>query len=239
MANIVISLSILAPLAFGTWTYRNMLDRRMLLFCMAGAAVGLPIGLAVYVDVTWLMQGTGAAILLMAVHGLATGQGQVTSTNSRLWSIAAGATSGFLSGAVGIGGPPIAAYAVRQHWSPSRFRAFVISFSMTLALLKAVSLAATGLIEGTVLLLAVIAVPFGYLGSRLGVIVSQKFNTVQFRRMTLALLAFVSIGLIVRGSPSQQLSSFRSETLQITQQENIQSSLSKMKGIESCQLLDF
>ena len=69
MANIVISLSILAPLAFGTWTYRNMLDRRMLLFCMAGAAVGLPIGLAVfvYVDVTWLMQGTGAAILLMAV----------------------------------------------------------------------------------------------------------------------------------------------------------------------------
>ncbi len=223
MANIVISLSVLAPLAAGTWTYRSMLDWRMLLYCMAGATAGLPIGLAVfvYVDASWLVRGTGAAILLMAVHGLVMGKGQVISTASGRWSAIAGAASGFLAGAVGIGGPPIVAYAVRQPWSPSQFKAFVISFLLTLALLKNVSLAVAGLINSRILLLAAIAVPFGYLGSQLGISASRKINSDHFRRMTLVLLAFASFGMIVCGSPSHQLSSAQSSSLQLTQQMNI------------------
>ena len=229
-ANLIVSISGLVPLAFGLWAYRLGLDWRGLGHCLAGAAIGLPIGLLVfvYVEADWLMQGTGIVILLTALHDLFTWSRRHAATSiSQAWSTVAGTVSGFLAGAVGIGGPPIAAYAVRQSWSPEQSKAFVISFMMTLSLLKAFSLVAAGLIGNKVWMLAAVAVPFGYVGSRLGIVASRKINVDCFRRRTLVMLVLVSFGMIVRGNPSELQKIVHIDRHQTTQNENIPSTFGR------------
>ena len=211
LANLVVSLSAVAPLVLAMWSYRRGLDRRLLAICLSGAVVGLPLGLVVFmaVEAHWLLRGTGLAILIFAIQGLRTQPNEVVGTASRWGSALAGVTSGFLSGSVGIGGPPVAVYAAGQSWSPERFKAFVLSFSLVLVLMKAVGLAATGLLGSDVLWLSVVAAPFGFLGTWLGVRASKNINAVRFRQIAMAMLVLISLDMILREKPSLPATSLR------------------------------
>lgn len=49
---------------------------------------------------------------------------------SALWTGLAGSTSGFLTGAVGMGGPPVVAWTMLANWEPARARAFLWAASL-------------------------------------------------------------------------------------------------------------
>ena len=48
----------------------------------------------------------------------------------------AGATGGFLAGAVSIAGPPIAAFGLKQEWPQNRFKAFITQCLIIIAIYK-------------------------------------------------------------------------------------------------------
>jgi len=207
-ANLVVSLSVLVPLAAAVWTYRTGLDWRLLAWCLSGALLGLPIGLLVFVtlDADWLVRGTGLVILLIVLDSFRQ-QGEPSPRPiSPLWTVAAGAASGMLVGAVGMGGPPVVAYAARQAWSAVRFKAFLISFLLILAGLRACSLAATGWIDGRVLWYSLAVVPFGLAGGHLGTLASRRIDGLRIRRTAMVLLLFLSAGMILRGHPRSMAS---------------------------------
>ncbi|MFV1966665.1 MAG: sulfite exporter TauE/SafE family protein [Pirellulaceae bacterium] len=204
LGNLIVSLSMLVPMLYTTLTYRRQIQPLPLVSSLAGAAIGLPIGLIAFafVDPNWLVRGTGVVILLTVLDGVHRGRRRTAlRTPSKAWSLSAGLASGFLSGSVGIGGPPVAAYASRQPWSPGEFKAFVLSFSLAVVTLRVIGLFVTGFLSRDVLLFSAAAVPFGYLGAWLGAVASKRINARRFRQLTFTLLAFSSVGMIIHGRP--------------------------------------
>ncbi len=203
-ANVIVSLTILVPLVFSTWAYRRGLEWPTLLWCLGGAAIGLPMGLFVFstIDSRWLVRGTGFAILLLALDGLfLSSRNSSGKAPSFLWTTFAGAASGLLAGAVGVGGPPVVAYASRHPWSPNQIKAFLLSFSLMLSLLRVFGLAMTGWIDEKGIFYSAIALPFGLIGGYLGTRFSRKIDALQFRRITMAVLLLLSIGMLTGNPP--------------------------------------
>jgi uncharacterized membrane protein YfcA len=209
-ANIVVSLSMIFPLTLAIWAYREGIDWRTMAFCLAGSAFGLPLGLWIFstIDPNWLIRATGVVILLLSLDGLRRREAHDEKPVSRRWSALAGCASGVLSGSVGMGGPPVAAYAARQPWQPNQIKAFLISFSLVLSVMKAAGLVVTGWTDNrTVLLYTAAAIPFGFAGSQVGIIASRNINARRFRQITMAALVVLSLGMIIRGQPGDHQSS--------------------------------
>ena len=206
LANIVVSLSVLVPLTFAMWTYRHGLDWRVLRWCLSGAALGLPVGFFVFTtfDADWLVRSTGFMVFLIAVDSLFMRRDVSAQAASPLWGVTAGVAGGILAGSLGMGGPPIAAYAARQHWSAAQFKAFLASFFLIIAVLRALGLVATGWVDQTVVFYSVAAVPFGLAGGYLGVLASRNIDVRHVRRTAMVVLLFLSVGMIFRGRPHER-----------------------------------
>lgn len=203
-ANLVVSFSAFIPISYAAWRNRQELDRKLFGICVLSAAAFLPIGLFVFktISADLLMRGTGVVILILSLDGLREKSTQATSLGwNRFWAAIAGATSGFMTGAVTIGGPPVIIFAAKQNWSASQFKAFVTLFLLMLTLLKGAGIVVANLLTTRIVILALVSIPFGYLGGWLGHRATRHINTAHFRRISLILLVFMSVVMIFRGSP--------------------------------------
>ncbi|TWT61630.1 sulfite exporter TauE/SafE family protein [Rubinisphaera italica] len=208
-ANLIVSYSAFAPIALAAWAYRKEMVRESILLAVTSALLALPLGIAVlvYVDDDLLVRFTGLIILAMAIDGLVRKATVSTeTTTSNLWTILAGAASGFLAGAVTIGGPPIAIYAARQPWSPRKTKAFLTTFLLVVTTIKLFGLMATDLVGREILFLSAFVIPFGFLGGQIGVRVGEKINPRLFRYLILSMLAVTSSLMIIRGAPDGEKS---------------------------------
>lgn len=101
--------------------------------------VGLPVGLYVLTRISAQGQSNSRFLLGIGLLGLllvpieAEGDPKARVPLARGWTSVAGLTSGFLMGLIGMGGPPLMAWVMRQDWPAQRQRAFLwLSFLMAL-----------------------------------------------------------------------------------------------------------
>ena len=203
-ANVVVSLSVILPTILAVRAYRNEIDWSAVAYSLVGALVGLPIGLFIFstINPDWLVRGTGVAILLLALDGPKSRRTDAEQQDSsRWWSAVAGGASGLLSGSIGMGGPPVVAYAVRQPWTPNRMRAFLVTFLLISAICRGIGLAVCGWVTQQVLFYALATLPFALLGCQLGIRLARDINAQNFRIIMTAVLVCLSLGMIVRGQP--------------------------------------
>ena len=201
LAILIVSVSVVFPLVYMAWGNLGELDWKVLGLALSTAAVGMPIGLYVFVhlDPLWLMRGTGITIFLIASHGLLSRHHHNEERKtSYLWGMIAGFASGFLTGSVSIGGPPITAYAVSQPWSANKYRAFLFSFALIVCSYKVLGLFRANLLTQETISLSAIAIPFGLLGAWLGLQTAKRVDSQRFRKIVLVSLLFVSIGILLR-----------------------------------------
>ncbi|MFG0333692.1 MAG: sulfite exporter TauE/SafE family protein, partial [Maioricimonas sp. JB049] len=190
-ANVVVSLAAVPTLMMIYWSHRGDVHRRTLQVVLLGALGGLLPGLFLFsmVDSSWLTRGTGAVVLLIAIDLL---RGQLPDPQrepSLAWGVFSGTVSGMLAGAIGIPGPPVAAYGARQPWSPDEFRAFTAGFFLCLGVVKVIALAGTGFIDVPVVTATALSLPFVVVGYQLGAIVAARINAARFRQFVLIALA--------------------------------------------------
>ncbi len=208
-ANLIVSISSLAPMTLAFYHYRRNVEWIDLMGALAGAGIALPLGLVVFriLPGDYLVRGTGVIILLLTLDGLRQRNDEPAPARSRtamIWSCAAGAVSGFLSGAVSIGGPPVAAYVVRQPWNPARMKGFLVGFMIALGLYKLAGLLVARLLTwDDVVLPSLLVAPISCVGTSIGVVASRKLNAKRFRQIALVMLALMSVNMIVRGNPDR------------------------------------
>ncbi len=203
-ANLIVSFSAFVPIAFAAWMNRQELDRKLFVICVLFSAMLLPVGLYVFhaISADWLTRGTGLIIFILAVDGLREQKDQQGSMVwNRIWAAVAGAASGFMTGAVTIGGPPVILFAAKQDWSAKQFKAFVTLFLLMLTLLKGAGIVLASLLTKQIAILAVASIPFGLLGGWLGDRLTRHIDPDQFRKIALILLVGMSLVMVVRGSP--------------------------------------
>ncbi len=203
-ANLIVSFSAFVPIAFAAWMNCQELDRKLFGICVLFAALLLPVGLYVFhvIPADWLTRGTGMIILILAIDGLREQKNRQGSISwNRIGAVVAGAASGFMTGAVTIGGPPVILFAARQNWSAKQFKAFVTLFLLMLTILKGAGIVMAGLMTNELGILAVASIPFGLMGGWLGDRITRHISPDQFRKIALSLLICMSAIMIVRGSP--------------------------------------
>jgi len=171
----------------------GLVDWKRIGLLLLAAAVAVPLGIFVLLvadpgPLRWAISG----IVLGAVLLLATGwrfRGQPTPPAT----LAAGAASGFLNGLCGMAGPPVAFYYLAGADAAATVRASFIVYFGAVDFVALVGLGIQGLMTlDTLILGAILAVPYiagGLVGERLFPLASETF----FRRLALAVLAFVAI----------------------------------------------
>lgn len=165
----------------------------------AAAIVTLPLGAIVLTlaDPT-LLRWSMSGLILLVVIALASGW-RYHGRPSLASTLTIGATSGTLSGSVGIGGPPIILFWLGGQEQTATIRANIIgAFAFTTAS-ALVTFYSKGLFAGTALQLAVILTPLYGLSVWVGTLLFPFATQEFFRRLALTLVAFVAVSSVVLG----------------------------------------
>ncbi len=195
--------------AYNLWRVRHFVPKRETLTVVGARTLLLPVGVGLMErfahDPLRSRQAVGAAICLAlaALHLRGKLGGGPASAAAAGWArenagaAGAGGVSGLLAGLVGIGGPPLVLYAALRNWPKERFRAFLwASFlaGVPVGMAALVWRFGWGVTRGWALGLS--AAPFVWLGSRAGLALSARWNTLQLHRAAKSLvLALALTGL--------------------------------------------
>ncbi|TWU04399.1 sulfite exporter TauE/SafE family protein [Stieleria varia] len=208
-AHVLISLASVPVLIGTVWTYREGADYRSLLKALAGAAIGLPLGVLAFerMSMDYLVRGTGVAILVMVWMSFrnrrlaqqrsdchASG-GQSLGGHAAL----AGAYGGFLAGAVSIAAPPVAAWALQQSWEQKRFKAFLNQFLLAVSIYKVAALLVRDLVDREVCYQALWLAPLAIIGIRVGAYFSGRLSAGWFQVVVAVALVGIAVLFVLRG----------------------------------------
>ncbi len=172
-------------------------ERKLVLPAAVATLLAAPLGslLLVSADPRTMTAAIGVLVIAMA---LATWRPWPAAFARRAWvSIAAGAVSGLLQGAAGVGGPPSVAVALARGGEPRQQRGNVIGLLTTIAAGGAVSHWWFGLFTQQAFLIAALLLPlfFGatWAGSRFFAIGGQR----HFRVAALGLLLIIGVATAI------------------------------------------
>lgn len=161
---------------------------------LAGAAIGLPLGLWV---LTGVSEDTARAVIsgyVLVMCAVLLAGWRLRAEVRGLWNGVAGVASG-LANAPGMGGLPIAAYFAAQPMQAAVFRATLIAYFPLLDLYSAPLYWYSGLVSWDTLWASLIALPLTVFGNWLGGRHFLNTDPQDFRRFAIVLLA----GLAVMG----------------------------------------
>ncbi len=150
-----------------------------------------------YVPMFWLQVVLGLLLILVFVWQIRAERTHAPAVPHRLPAmLTAGAAAGFFSGSVGLGGPPLAAYAHQRRWDKNAARG-------TLAIYYAVSLAFTvafslqqGMITDDALLHSAAALPGLALGTLIGIPAARRLPQRLFEQITVAVILAGGLALL-------------------------------------------
>jgi uncharacterized membrane protein YfcA len=166
---------------------------------MLTAALGIPLGV-------WALRGLSERALLLGLGIVMAGYALYALFNFRLprlkhpaWAYPVGLLSGLLSGAYGVGGPPVIIYANCRGWKPDEFRSNLQGFFLIGNTLALVSHAVAGNLSRPVWSNYWYALPVIALGLLAGTLMDRFVNPQLFRRLVLALLVVMGLRFILMG----------------------------------------
>ena len=205
-AHVIVSISSIPMLIMAAWAYRDGVDWKSLRPALLGAAIFLPLGFALFerLPLDWLVRGTGVGILGMVWMSLRKHEAKSNAEKQSIPCFIAGATGGFLAGAVSIAGPPIAAFGLKQEWPQNRFKAFITQCLIIIAIYKVGLLFLRGHVTvdsgGSILTLAILSI----VGVQAGVLASRRISPTRFKGIVAVALVSVSFLMILRGQPKHE-----------------------------------
>lgn len=183
---------------------RRGIDWREVFRIVAGAAVGVPIGLWALgnVDATWIMRAVGGVLIFYAIYVLfieprVISRGPVHESNLPL-SLLTGLATGLLSGAFNTGGPPLILYGDWLRWPPERFKAILQGVFLVNGPLIIGGHIAADNYHAELTPYGLAAAPGVVAGLCAGGYIVRLLNPERFRRAILVMLILLGLSLVSR-----------------------------------------
>lgn len=171
-------------------------DWRRVWLMLAGAAVGLPLGLWALTGISEEAARAVISVYILVMCGVLLAGWRLRSEVRGVANVAAGVVSG-LANAPGMGGLPIAAFFAAQPMQAATFRATLIAFFPLLDIYSAPLYWWHGLVTWDTLWAALAALPLTFLGNWLGSRHFLNTDPQDFRRFAILLLGgLATLGLI-------------------------------------------
>jgi hypothetical protein len=165
---------------------------------LIGGLAGVPVGalLIAHVDAGVFKLGVGALLLVFPAVLHFNRRPLATRAGGRLADGAVGVAGGVLGGLAGLSGPPPILWASVRGWGKDERRGVFQTFNWTILTASLGVHAASGLVTGEVLRLALLAFPLTLIGAWLGARVYFKLSDHHFGDLVLALLFVSGLTLI-------------------------------------------
>jgi uncharacterized membrane protein YfcA len=195
-ATLIIAFGLVVQ-GYAVWRLRGALQWRRLLPFVAGAAIGVPLGVAIlrYADPSHVRAGVGVLLVLYSLYGLA---------RPALKPIAAGPAAdagvGFLNGVLGamtgLAGILVTIWCGLRGWTKDEQRAVFQPVGVAIFALSAAWLGARGAISAETLRLFAIGLPVLLAGTWLGLKLYGRLDDASFRKVVLGLLLVSGVALL-------------------------------------------
>jgi uncharacterized membrane protein YfcA len=172
--------------AYQAWSGRREVDRGVAARMLGGAAIGLPVGLLVFLRADERVLGAiiGVAVLV-AVVVIALGL-DLRHAGPGL-DVGAGVLSGALTMSAGVNGPPLVFVLQARRFDPARFRATITSVFFVLDVVGVAVFTATGDVDREVLQAVAVALPGLAIGAVAGIELRRHLDARRFRTLVLVL----------------------------------------------------
>ena len=181
------------------WKFRHALNWRLLAPFLIGAAIGIPLGVAIlsFANVQHVKIGIGVFLALFAAYGLLRPSFGPVRAGGQWLDGAVGFANGVLGGVTGIPGILVVMWATLRAWPKDVQRAVIQPFAVASFAMIALWLGGTGAITAQTIKLFLIGVPALLAGIWLGLRLYGTLDEDKFRRVVLVLLLVAGLLLVV------------------------------------------
>lgn len=177
------------------WQYRKEWNWRTIVPIIAGALIGIPLGvyIAVILDKDTFMVLLGIVCIGYALYALS---GFTMPELQERWGILFGLFSGLLHGAYNVGGPPLVMYGVSRRWKPTLFKCNTATIFFVMGAFVIAAHVQQGNVTGEVLQNAFLMIPSMYIAMFLGFSLDRFVKPEPFRKGVSILLIILGLTLI-------------------------------------------
>jgi uncharacterized protein len=179
------------------WKLRNALDWRRLWPFVAGAAPGVPLGVAIldWTNPAHVRAGIGALLVLYVLYGLARPKMQPVA-GGPLVDAGVGFLNGVLGGVTGLAGIMATIWCGLRGWPKDVQRAVFQPVGVATFIMCAAWLGGTGAVAAHTVKLFLLGLPFLLAGTWLGLNLYGRLDEEGFRKIVLALLLVSGVALL-------------------------------------------
>jgi hypothetical protein len=183
---------------YAVWKLRRALNWSRLWPFFLGAAIGVPIGVAIvnWVAPSHMRTGIGAVLVLYSLYGFARPTMPAITAGSAADS-GIGILNGMLGGATGLAGIIATIWCQLRGWPKDQQRAVFQPVGVATFAMSAAWLGGRGAISGETIWLFLLGLPALLLGTWAGLKLYGRLDEAGFRKVVLALLFISGIALIM------------------------------------------
>jgi uncharacterized membrane protein YfcA len=197
-ATLIIAFGLIVQ-GYAVWKLRAALDWKKLWPLVLGAALGVPVGVAV---LTWanpahVRAGIGTFLVLYSLYALLRPALAPVKAGGAVADVGAGVLNGLLGGITGLAGIFVTIWCGLRGWPKDVQRTVFQPVAVATFLMSALWIGANGAIAADTIRLFLIGLPALLAGTWLGLKLFGRLNEVAFRKVVLVLLLASGAVLII------------------------------------------
>ncbi len=187
---------------FGDWKLREHIPWADVKLAAAARFLTVPIGVIVMLSIENLdvevIKRLVGTVILIGVLVRKFGGGKAARDLPLAVSVATFSISGFLAGLVGTGGSPLVLWTTTRKFSAHQARAFLLTLFLINAPVQVfLLLVLSKTMSLDVLLVALIMVPFIFVGSSIGIVIGDQFSKPLLNNVSMGVLVVIALNAII------------------------------------------
>jgi uncharacterized membrane protein YfcA len=196
-ATLIVAFGLIVQ-GYSVWKLRRALDWRKLWPFVAGAAIGVPVGVTL---LTWanphsVRVGVGIFLIMYSLYAFFRPTLRPVTGGGAAADAGVGFLNGLLGGMTGLAGILVTIWSGLRGWPKDVQRAVFQPVAVSIFLMSALWLGAKGTVTSETIKLFAIGLPFLFAGTWLGLRLFGRLNEASFRKVVLALL-FASGAILI------------------------------------------
>jgi uncharacterized protein len=182
------------------WKLRHALNWRRLWPFIAGAAIGVPLGVAVlgWANPAYVRAGIGVFLVLYSLYALLRPSLPPVTQGGAAADAAVGFANGVLGGITGLAGILVTIWSGLRGWPKDQQRAVFQPVAVAIFAMSAIWLGVEGAVSTDIVRLFLSGLPALLLGSWLGLKLYGRLDEAAFRKVVLMLLLASGVALMFR-----------------------------------------
>jgi uncharacterized membrane protein YfcA len=188
-ATLIVAFGLIVQ-GYSVWKLRHALDWKKLWPFIAGAAVGVPVGVSVltWANPAYIRAGVGVFLILYSLYAFFRPALKPIKSGGAVADASVGFLNGMLGGMTGLAGILVTIWSGLRGWPKDQQRTIFQPVAVAIFLMTALWLGAKGAVTPDTIKLFVIGLPVLIAGTWLGMKLYGRLDEASFRKVVLVLL---------------------------------------------------